>query len=59
MQAGVGHYGVFSGKRFEREIYPEISLSSSPGTKAPAAADSRRRRGRNGYISSPPLTPHT
>jgi polyhydroxyalkanoate depolymerase len=24
LQAGVGHYGVFSGSRFEREIYPEI-----------------------------------
>jgi len=22
LQAGVGHYGVFSGKRWEREIYP-------------------------------------
>jgi polyhydroxyalkanoate depolymerase len=25
LQPGVGHYGVFSGSRFEREIYPEIS----------------------------------
>jgi poly(3-hydroxybutyrate) depolymerase len=24
LQAGVGHYGVFSGSRFEREIYPKI-----------------------------------
>jgi poly(3-hydroxybutyrate) depolymerase len=24
LQAAVGHYGVFSGGRFEREIYPEI-----------------------------------
>jgi len=24
LQAGVGHYGVFSGTRFEQEIYPEI-----------------------------------
>ena len=24
LQAGVGHYGVFSGTRFEREIYPVI-----------------------------------
>jgi poly(3-hydroxybutyrate) depolymerase len=24
LQSGVGHYGVFSGTRFEREIYPEI-----------------------------------
>jgi len=22
MQAGVGHYGVFSGKRFQNQIYP-------------------------------------
>lgn len=25
LQPGVGHYGVFSGSRFEREIYPEIT----------------------------------
>jgi poly(3-hydroxybutyrate) depolymerase len=24
LQPGVGHYGVFTGSRFEREIYPEI-----------------------------------
>jgi poly(3-hydroxybutyrate) depolymerase len=24
LQQGVGHYGVFTGSRFEREIYPEI-----------------------------------
>lgn len=24
LQAGVGHYGVFSGTRFQQEIYPEI-----------------------------------
>jgi poly(3-hydroxybutyrate) depolymerase len=24
LQSGVGHYGVFSGTRFEQEIYPEI-----------------------------------
>ena len=24
LQPGVGHYGVFSGTRFEAEIYPEI-----------------------------------
>lgn len=24
LQAGVGHYGVFSGRRWEQEIYPEV-----------------------------------
>ena len=24
MQAGVGHYGVFSGKRWEQQIYPLV-----------------------------------
>lgn len=24
LQPGVGHYGVFSGSRFDREIYPQI-----------------------------------
>jgi poly(3-hydroxybutyrate) depolymerase len=32
MQAGVGHYGVFSGKRWEHQIYPilrNVVLASS------------------------------
>ena len=24
MQAGVGHYGVFSGKRWEEQVYPIV-----------------------------------
>jgi len=24
VQAGVGHYGVFSGKRWERQVYPTV-----------------------------------
>ena len=24
MQAGVGHYGVFSGKRWNQEVYPAV-----------------------------------
>jgi polyhydroxyalkanoate depolymerase len=24
VQAGAGHFGVFSGKRWEHEVYPEI-----------------------------------
>ena len=24
MQAGVGHYGVFSGKRWQNQIYPIV-----------------------------------
>ncbi|MFC6777326.1 hypothetical protein, partial [Methylobacterium gregans] len=24
LQAGVGHYGVFSGKRWEQQIYPQV-----------------------------------
>jgi len=36
LQPGVGHYGVFSGRRFESEIYPEI--------RSFIAANERRRR---------------
>jgi polyhydroxyalkanoate depolymerase len=36
LQPGVGHYGVFSGSRFEREIYPEI--------RSFIAAEEARRR---------------
>jgi polyhydroxyalkanoate depolymerase len=35
LQPGVGHYGVFSGSRFEAEIYPEIRsfiASAQPGS---------------------------
>jgi poly-beta-hydroxyalkanoate depolymerase len=24
MQAGVGHYGIFSGKRWEKQVYPLV-----------------------------------
>ena len=24
LQSGVGHYGVFSGRRWEREVYPKV-----------------------------------
>jgi poly(3-hydroxybutyrate) depolymerase len=41
LQAGVGHYGVFSGSTFKREIYPQIrdfivsSALPDPGPVAP------------------------
>ena len=38
LQPGVGHYGVFTGSRFEGQIYPEI--------KKFVAANERRRRGK-------------
>jgi polyhydroxyalkanoate depolymerase len=38
VQEGVGHYGVFSGSRFEREIYPRIrSFIDSPSQMLAAA----------------------
>jgi poly-beta-hydroxyalkanoate depolymerase len=24
LQAGVGHYGVFSGRRWESQVYPQV-----------------------------------
>ena len=32
MQAGVGHYGVFSGKRWEKQVYP-IVRNIDPGER--------------------------
>jgi polyhydroxyalkanoate depolymerase len=38
VQAGVGHYGVFSGSRFEREIYPRVRSFILNGGRMLAAA---------------------
>jgi poly(3-hydroxybutyrate) depolymerase len=43
LQPGVGHYGVFSGSRFEREIHPVIREFIAGGD----------------HMSMPPLTPQT
>jgi polyhydroxyalkanoate depolymerase len=34
LQTGVGHYGVFSGSRFDREIYPQIRSFVANTTQA-------------------------
>jgi poly(3-hydroxybutyrate) depolymerase len=39
LQAGVGHYGVFSGSRFQNEIYPLIRSFIAPS--APAVSRTR------------------
>jgi polyhydroxyalkanoate depolymerase len=36
LQPGVGHYGVFSGTRFEQEIYPKIQRFIASSGRAPA-----------------------
>jgi polyhydroxyalkanoate depolymerase len=36
LQPGVGHYGVFSGSRFDHEIYPEIKSFIAANEPAPA-----------------------
>lgn len=35
LQAGVGHYGVFNGSKFEREIYPEIRSFVADSDRSP------------------------
>lgn len=48
LQPGVGHYGVFSGSRFENEIYPRIRAfiaeSEVDGARASAAPRGRRKQ---------------
>lgn len=44
LQTGVGHYGVFSGTRFEQDIYPEIRSF---------VADAERRTERGGRRRAP------
>jgi poly-beta-hydroxyalkanoate depolymerase len=39
LQAGVGHYGVFSGKRWENQVFPilkNVILSSDRAWRAPS-----------------------
>jgi polyhydroxyalkanoate depolymerase len=36
LQQGVGHYGVFSGTRFEREVYPQIKSFIEASEREPA-----------------------
>jgi poly(3-hydroxybutyrate) depolymerase len=42
LQAGVGHYGVFSGSRFEREIYPVIKSFIAEQERGGAGSMGRR-----------------
>ena len=38
LQAGVGHYGVFSGRRWERDVYPVVRNTILTGERRPRAA---------------------
>jgi len=40
-QAGVGHYGVFSGRRWEREVYPVVRNAILSGERYPLYARKR------------------
>jgi len=42
LQAGAGHYGVFSGRRWEREIYPVVRNTILSGASKPRPAVKRR-----------------
>ena len=43
MQAGVGHYGVFSGKRWEEQVYPIVrNMILASETALPLAASGER-----------------
>ncbi len=48
VQTGVGHYGVFSGRRWNNEVYPNGARYHSDDELRPArkAPDSRKRRWR-------------
>jgi poly(3-hydroxybutyrate) depolymerase len=38
LQAGVGHYGVFSGRRWERDVYPVVRNAVLTGERRPRVA---------------------
>jgi polyhydroxyalkanoate depolymerase len=44
LQAGVGHYGVFSGRRWERDVYPVVRNAILSGERRPRAAAKRPAR---------------
>jgi len=46
LQPGVGHYGVFSGTRFEQEIYPEVKAVRGRGAKRRHRSGELRCHGR-------------
>jgi poly(3-hydroxybutyrate) depolymerase len=41
LQAGVGHYGVFSGRRWEREVYPVVRNAILSSESPPRSAARR------------------
>ncbi|BAN25318.1 polyhydroxyalkanoate depolymerase [Caballeronia insecticola] len=41
VQTGVGHYGVFNGKRWERQIYPRIRALIHDNEPSPAGVNAR------------------
>jgi poly(3-hydroxybutyrate) depolymerase len=41
LQAGVGHYGVFSGRRWERDVYPVVRNAILSGERRPRSAAER------------------
>lgn len=47
LQAGVGHYGVFSGSKFQAEIYPAIRDFISRIIDEPAEVKARARRAKS------------
>jgi poly(3-hydroxybutyrate) depolymerase len=46
LQVGVGHYGVFSGRRWERDVYPVVRNAILTGERRPRVA--ARQPGRTG-----------
>jgi polyhydroxyalkanoate depolymerase len=42
LQAGAGHYGVFSGRRWEREIYPVVRNTILSSERTPRSTAKRR-----------------
>jgi poly(3-hydroxybutyrate) depolymerase len=44
LQAGVGHYGVFSGRRWERDVYPVVRNAILTGERRPRPAPKQPAR---------------
>lgn len=52
-QAGVGHYGVFSGRRWERDVYPVVRNAILTGERRPAPKQPARTQVHAGGASPP------
>ncbi len=56
LQPGVGHYGVFNGRRWQRDVYPLVRNAILSGERRPRAAKRSVRAGAHANGGSPRIS---